>query len=152
MLNDRRAVREVHSTFNIQHSTFLVTLYAFLALIVVPVFPHFPSPNEFSRWVLAASIVEEQTLEVTRLAPLIGPNEDLSEVNGKLYSNKAPGGALIGLPAYALARAVAGAPSAATMRPTLDAMRILAATVPAILLVMLFAAAAWRLGASAERV
>ncbi len=150
MLNDRSPL---HSTFSIQHSTFLVILlYALLALLVVPVFPHFPSPNEFSRWALAAAVVDDHTVEVTRLAPLLGPNEDLAEVDGRLYSNKAPGGALVGLPAYALARAVVGAPSAAAMRPTLDAMRLLAATVPAILLAMLFAAAARRLGAAEVRV
>jgi len=131
------SVRRLLSTFNIQHSTFPVTLYALLALLVIPVFPHFPSPNEFSRWALAASIVERQSIEVTWLAPLLGANEDLAEVDGRLYSNKAPGAALVGLPGYAIARAIVGPPSAATMRPTLTAMRLLAATLPALLLAML---------------
>ena len=147
MLNDRH---QVHSTFNIQHSTFLVILlYALLALLVIPVFPHFPSPNEFSRWALAASIIDGGTLEVTRVAPLLGERaEDLSEVGGRIYSNKAPGAALIGLPGYAAARAVVGAPAAATMRITLTAMRLLASTVPTILLAMVFGWAAARLGAT----
>src|SRR5438045_42930 len=96
-----------HSTFNIQHSTFPVLLYAFLATIVIPIYPHFPSPNELTRWALAAAIVDDHTLEVTRqVAPFGAGFEDLSEVNGHLYSNKAPGAALVGLPAYALARAL----------------------------------------------
>src|SRR4051794_27944130 len=120
----------LNSKFEIRTSL-PVALYALLALLVIPVFPHFPSPNEFSRWALAVAIVEGHTLEVTPLAPLLGANEDLAEVDGRLYSNKAPGGALVGLPGYALARAVVGPPSPETMRATLTAMRLLAATLPA---------------------
>ena len=29
--------------------------YLALALLVIPVFPHFPSPNEMSRWALAVA-------------------------------------------------------------------------------------------------
>jgi hypothetical protein len=124
-----------------------------LALILIPVFPHFLSPNEFSRWAAAAAIVDDHTLSVNRLMPLLGDRlEDLSQVGDRIYSNKAPGLAFVGLPAYAAARAIVGPPSAATMRPTLTAMRWLAATVPAILLAMLFAGAAARFGASRERV
>src|SRR5467141_3236963 len=105
MLNDPRCVREIHSTFNIQHSTFLViSLYALLALILIPVFPHFLSPNEFTRWAAAAAVVDDHTLAVNRFLPLLGERfEDLSEVDGRVYSNKAPGLAFVGLPAYAVA-------------------------------------------------
>src|SRR5688572_13984136 len=135
MLNDRRAVG-AHSTFNIKHSTFPVPvlLYALLALIVIPVFPHFFSPNEFTRWLTAAAIVDDHTFQVNRYLPLFGEGlEDLSEIDGRIYSNKAPGLAVVGLPGYAVARAVVGPPSPATMRVTLTAMRWLTATLPAIL-------------------
>jgi hypothetical protein len=146
-------VRDLHSTFNIQHSTFPVLLYALLALIVLPVFPHFLSPNEFTRWVTAAAIVDEHTLQVNRYLPLLGEGfEDLSEIDGRVYSNKAPGLAIVGLPGYAVARAVVGPPSPATMRVTLTAMRWLTATLPAILLAILFARAAGRFGASKEQI
>src|SRR6266550_6434505 len=125
MLNDRHRVREAHSTFNIHHSTFLVIfLYALLALILIPVFPHFLSPNEFTRWVTAAAVVDDHTLAVNRYMPLLGDRfEDLAQVGDRIYSNKAPGLAFVGLPAYAAARAIAGPPSPATMRSTLTAMR-----------------------------
>lgn len=154
MLNDRRRVREVRSTFTIQHSTFLViSLYAALALILIPVFPHFLSPNEFTRWAAAAAIVDDHTLQVNRFLPLLGERfEDLSQVDGRIYSNKAPGLAFVGLPAYAVARAIAGPPSPATMRVTLTAMRWAGATLPAVLLAVLFGGAATRFGAQKEAV
>jgi len=129
-------------------------LYALLALIVIPIFPHFVSPNEMSRWATAAALTEFHTFEITPLLPLLGGDafEDASEVDGRIYSNKAPGGTLIGLPAYALGRAMAGPPSAATMRMTANAMRILAATVPLLLLAWAMAWAAAKSGAKPERI
>src|SRR6185295_14022386 len=117
-----------------------------------PVFPHFVSPNEFSRWVVAVAIVEYRTLEAT---PVINAThvrmEDLAVVNGRLYSNKAPGGAFVGLPAYVIARTIVGPPTAHNMRATLNAMRILGATVPAILAALWLAAVARRFGVSDGR-
>ncbi len=129
-------------------------LYALLALLVVPVFPHFVSPNEMSRWATAAALVDLHTFEITPLLPLLGGTafEDASEVNGRIYSNKAPGAAIVGLPAYGIARAVAGPPSAATMRTTGNAMRLLAATLPLLLLAWAVARAAGTLGARPERI
>jgi hypothetical protein len=124
-----------------------------LALIVIPIFPHFLSPNEFTRWLTAAAIVDDHTFQVNRYLPMFGGGlDDLSEIDGRVYSNKAPGLAVVGLPGYAVARAVVGPPSPATMRVTLTAMRWLTATLPAILLVILFARAAERFGASKEQV
>jgi hypothetical protein len=129
-------------------------LYALLALLVIPVFPHFVSPNEMSRWATAAAIVEAHGFEITPLLPLLGGNgfEDASEVDGRVYSNKAPGTAIIGLPAYAIARAIVGPPSAATMRIGANAMRLLAATVPLLLLAWVMSRAASNIGAKNERI
>ena len=124
-----------------------IALYALLALIVIPVFPHFRSPNEFTRWATAVAIVDLHRLELSPLTPLLGPNfEDLAEVNGRFYSNKAPGGMLVGLPAYALVRPFIGPPSGDNMRIALTAMRLAAATLPAILLAIAFVVAARKLG------
>ena len=89
-------------------------LFALLALLVVPVFPHFVSPNEMSRWALAAAVVEEGTLEVTDAgaAPRARGWRTSPSVDGRLYSNKAPGTALVALPGYLAARPFAGRPSA----------------------------------------
>gem|GEM_PF-2487138 len=48
-------------------------LYVLLALLSVPVFPHFLSPNEFTRWAFAVSLVENGTPEISRVLPLPGP-------------------------------------------------------------------------------
>ena len=90
----------------------VVGLYALLALLAVPVFPHFLSPNEFTRWALAASLVERGTPEISSALPLLGPAfEDVSAKDGRVYSNKAPGAALVALPGYLLARPFVGPPS-----------------------------------------
>ncbi len=117
----------------------VIAAYAVLTVIVVPVFPHFPSPNEFTRWLLAAAIVEQGTVEVSTPAKLLGPRfEDLSERDGRLYSNKAPGLAIISLPGYLAGRAIAGPPSKESMRLVVTAMRLLGSTLPLILLALLF--------------
>src|SRR2546430_1469912 len=38
----------------LQTSARIIVLYAVLALLTIPVFPHFLSPNEFSRWIAHA--------------------------------------------------------------------------------------------------
>jgi hypothetical protein len=130
----------------------VVGLYALLALLAVPVFPHFLSPNEFTRWALAASLVERGTPEISSVLPLLGPAfEDVSEKDGRVFSNKAPGAALVALPGYLLARPFAGPPSASSTRPVLWAMRLFGATLPAVLLALVLFRAAVRFGASASR-
>jgi hypothetical protein len=127
-------------------------LYALLAVLVVPVFPHFLSPNEVSRWALAASLVENRTAEISGVLPLLGTSfEDVSEKDGRVYSNKAPGAALLALPGYVAARPFAGPPSAASLRPSLTLMRLAAATLPTLLLALVLQGAALRLGATPAR-
>lgn len=127
-----------------------IILYAILSILVIPVFPHYVSPNEFSRWDLAVALVDFHTVEVTRVvAATHTETEDLSSVEGRLYSNKAPGAALAGLPGYAIARAIAGPPTAHNMRWTLTAMRLLASTLPAILVALLVGTMATRFGVNA---
>ena len=129
-----------------------VVLYAALALLVVPVFPHFLSPNEVTRWAFAASLIERRTPEISGVLPLLGPAfEDVAEKDGRVYSNKAPGAALVALPGYLAARPFAGPPSATSLRPTLTLMRLAAATLPALLLALVVEGAALRLGAAVVR-
>ncbi len=127
-------------------------LYALLAVLAVPVYPHFLSPNEFTRWALAASLVERGTPEISSVLPLLGPAfEDVSEKDGRVYSNKAPGATLMALPGYLLARVFAGAPSPSSMRPVLWAMRLFGATLPAVFLALVLYPVALRFGAAPTR-
>lgn len=119
-------------------------LFALLALLVVPVFPHFVSPNEMSRWAAVVSLVERGSLSFPPdVAALLGPRfEDVAEREGRLYPNKAPGAALAAVPGYLAARPAAGPPGGGSMRAAVTAMRWSAATLPALLLALLFARAA----------
>ncbi|HSB64469.1 MAG TPA: hypothetical protein VLJ18_09905 [Thermoanaerobaculia bacterium] len=130
----------------------IVGLYALLALLAVPIYPHFLSPNEFTRWALASSLVERGTPEISSALLLLGPAfEDVSEKDGRVYSNKAPGATLVALPGYVLARGLLGPPSPSSVRPVLWAMRLFGATLPAALLTLAFFHAAVRSGASPTR-
>jgi hypothetical protein len=134
--------------FGIQHSTLLVVLYAILALLFIPVFAHFPSPNEFTRWALVAAVVEDHSIEVSRVATLLGPGfEDLAVIGTRQYSNKAPGTALIAAPGYLAARPAFGPPSRENLRPMLTAMRWWGATLPLLAAALLLASAARAHGA-----
>jgi len=130
----------------------VVAAYAVLAILLVPVFPHFLSPNELTRWATAASLVEYGTPEISRIAPLLGPSfEDVSEKDGRFYSNKAPGLAIVSLPGYLAARPFAGPPSAGSIRPALYAMRLAGSTLPLLLLAALLSGTAARLGGETSR-
>jgi hypothetical protein len=121
----------------LRRTSSVAALYLLLALIVIPVFPHFVSPNELSRWLLAAALVETGSAEVTEYAALLGPRfEDLTIVDGRLYPNKAPGAALVSLPGYLIARPFAGTPDGSNLRFVLTLMRICGATLPLIVLVI----------------
>jgi hypothetical protein len=116
----------------------IVALYALLAALVVPVYPHFPSPNEFTRWALVVSVVDFHTIEVSRAVAILGPIEDLAVVDGRVYSNKAPGAALVAAPGYLLVRPFIGPPSRENLRVALTAMRWFGATLPLLLLGLMF--------------
>lgn len=118
----------------------LTGLFALLALLVVPVFPHFVSPNELSRWAAGASIVDRRSLAIAPdIAAHLGPRfEDVAERKGRLYPNKAPGATLAALPGYAATRPFAGPPGPASIRIAVTAMRWSAATLPVLLLALLF--------------
>lgn len=127
-----------------------IGLYALLALIVIPVYAFFSSPNEFSRWALVTSVVEDHTIEVSRQARLLGPRfEDLAIVGGRVYSNKAPGLALLSAPGYLAARPFLGAPARANLRAAVTAMRWTGTTIPLLLLAFGFGSTAKRLGGEA---
>jgi hypothetical protein len=101
---------------------------------------------------VAVAIVDFQTVEVTPVVRATGIlTGDLAEYNGRLYSNKAPGGALLVVPVYAVARAIFGPPSGETLRPTLNVIRIFGASIPTLLFGLWFAWVARRSGCSATR-
>ncbi|HEX7155224.1 MAG TPA: hypothetical protein VF618_27390 [Thermoanaerobaculia bacterium] len=130
----------------------VIAAWTLLALLVIPVYPHFVSPNEVTRWLLAAALVEDGSVEVSRFVPLVGPRfDDLAIKDGRTYSNKAPGLALLSLPGYLALRPSVGEPSPFNLRPVLTAMRLFGATLPLVLLALLFVRVAREANVSDER-
>ncbi|MDM7920898.1 MAG: tetratricopeptide repeat protein [Pyrinomonadaceae bacterium] len=120
MVNDGRAL--------------LILLYAAIAVYLVPIFPHGGSANELTRWATAASLVENGGFEISSTEPLIGPNPDTAKFDGRTYSNKAPGTAVLSAPVYGIARIFVGPPDSSNIRISWYVMRLALATLPLLLL------------------
>jgi hypothetical protein len=137
----------------LRRTWWIISLYAALALLVIPVFPHLPSANEFSRWALSAAIVERGSVEVSPEIALLGDRIiDVAMRGGHLYSNKAPGGSLAAVPAYLAARTVVGPPDRHNLRATVTAMRLCICTLPLLALCIWFALHARRAGIAPQRI
>src|SRR6476659_5374 len=101
-------------------------------------FPHGGSANELSRWATAASLVEHGSFEISWTEPLIGPNEDTSRSGDKIYSNKAPGTAVLAAPFYAITRLFVGPPDPLNIRVSWFVIRFFLSTLPLRLLGLWF--------------
>ncbi|MEO8574589.1 MAG: hypothetical protein ABI481_11515 [Pyrinomonadaceae bacterium] len=114
----------------------LIAIYIGVAIYVLPMFPHNSSANELTRWATAASIVERGTFDMAWTASLIGPNVDTARVGSNVYSNKAPGTAILAVPFYAAARIFVGPPDASNIRFTWFVMRLAISTLPLLILAL----------------
>lgn len=112
----------------------LIFIYIFLAVYLLPMFPHGGSANELTRWATAASIVEKQSFEISWTENLIGKNVDTAVINNQTYSNKAPGTAIVAVPFYALTRIFIGEPNASNIRTSWFVMRFFVSTLSLLLL------------------
>lgn len=112
----------------------LIAIYFFLAIYLLPMFPHGGSANELTRWATAASLVEKSSFEISWTENLIGKNVDTAKVGEKIYSNKPPGSAVLAAPFYALTRVFIGAPDESNIRISWFVMRFFLSTMPLLLL------------------
>jgi len=112
----------------------LLAIYLFLTVYLLPMFPHGGSANELTRWATAASLVETRSFEISWTEPLIGKNVDTARVDNRLYSNKAPGIAVLAAPLYAIVRPFVGPPDASNIRVTWFVMRFVLSSLPLLLL------------------
>lgn len=113
-----------------------IAAFVFLAVYLLPMYPHGGSANELTRWATAASLIEKGSFEMTWTEPLIGPNVDTAKIGDRIYSNKAPGTAILAAPIYGVMRVVVGEPDASNIRITWFAMRFAIATLPLLLLAL----------------
>jgi hypothetical protein len=116
------------------NGAWLIAIYLFLSVYLLPMFPHGGSANELTRWATAASLVEKGSFDISWTEPLIGPNVDTAQVGDKVYSNKAPGTAVLAAPVYGLTRVFIGPPNASNIRVSWFAMRFVLSTLPLLLL------------------
>ncbi|WP_299681666.1 hypothetical protein [uncultured Roseobacter sp.] len=91
-------------------------LFVLLMLVPLPFLPEFGGANSSTRLMLSDALVAEGTTRIDRHAAL---TVDKAQVGAHYYSDKAPGMALLAVPAYAVGRAVA--PEAAAALFQLDA-------------------------------
>jgi hypothetical protein len=105
-----RAVAQVRAGLT-QHGWLAAIAVAYLYLF--PYFPQIHSANELPRVYLVKAIVEDRTFAIDRGVAIWGTTVDVSPYGGHVYSNKAPGSSLLAVPAYAVVRVIAGAPSLA---------------------------------------
>ena len=97
-------------------------------------FPHGGSDNELTRWATAASLIEHRSFEISWTESLIGKNVDTAQFGEKIYSNKAPGTAVLAAPFYGLTRIFIGPPNASNIRVSWFVMRLFISTLPLLLL------------------
>ena len=112
----------------------ILAIYFFLGVYLLPMFPHGGSANELTRWATAASLVEKGSFEISWTEDLIGKNVDTARIGDKTYSNKPPGTAVLAAPFYALTRIFIGAPDASNIRISWFVMRFFLSTLPLIFL------------------
>lgn len=112
----------------------ILAAYFFVAIYLLPMYPHGGSANELTRWATAASLIEKGSFEMSWTEPLIGPNVDTAKVGDKIYSNKAPGTAVLAAPIYAVARVFCGPPDASNIRISWFVMRLAISTLPLLFL------------------
>ncbi|MGH9084969.1 MAG: hypothetical protein ACRDYW_05915 [Acidimicrobiales bacterium] len=120
--------------------------------VVGPVVQEYTAPTA-PRYALAAALWEHGTIELDRYDAIVFV--DRLELDGHLYSDKAPGQPFMSVPAYALATAL-GADPALELRVRGDlgvwSVTAWSSLVPAVALVLLMAKAARRMGEQAALV
>lgn len=105
-----------------------------------PYFEKLGSPNEISRLYLTRAIVDDGSFALDHQVARYGHITDLAHASGHLYSDKAPGIGLLGVPVYLAVKALAGwRAQAVSNRLLLRLLRLLLAALPtAVLAVLLF--------------
>lgn len=126
----------------------LLVLLGVPQLLLVNFWPLFASPNERARVYQALAVVDRGSLAIDEELVRHGGHEDISSAGDRRYPNKAPGTLPLLLPGAAVARLVGAGDPAVELRWALYLGRLVAASAPALLTVVLLAR---RLGARFPR-
>lgn len=117
-----------------QTNHILLLIYLVLAVYLLLMFPHGGSANELTRWATTVSLVEKHSFEISWTEPLIGPLVDTAKIDNRVYSNKAPGPAVLATPVYAFTRLFIGPPNAENIRISWFMMRFVVGSLPLLVL------------------
>ncbi len=124
-----------------RHAVWVAVAAAYL--LVFPFFAAVNNPNENVRIYTTRAIVADGTFELGGVLRAWGPVGDKAVFEGRLYSSKAPGVSLLGVPVLAAQTALwkvagAGAPS---LRAATWALRVFAVALPLAAFLLVFARA-----------
>jgi hypothetical protein len=114
-------------------------IVAVLQLVAVNFWPRFESPNERARAYQALAVVSRGSLEIGAEVERFGGMEDVAVAGGRLFPNKAPGTLPLVLPGALLAHRVAAEDPEDELRLVLVLGRLLAASLPFAVCVLLLA-------------
>lgn len=116
-------------------------LFAGVLLACTWPFPYFEklgSPNEMSRLYLTRAVVDDGSFSLDGPVARHGHITDLARSSGRLYSDKAPGIGLLGVPVYLAAKLLAGWRAEAVSNALLlRLLRLVLAALPTALIVVL---------------
>lgn len=105
----------------------------------IGVFPPYFNPNELSRLDLVYAVVEQGTLHIEGVLPILGNHEDKAAANGHFYSNKPPGLAFAAIPIYRALRVIFPDPRSNSSLLLVYALRLMTVSLAIII-------AFWRCG------
>jgi hypothetical protein len=134
-----------------RHAAWICVALAYLT--VFPYYARINNPNENVRIWMTRAIVDFHELNINRASATWGYVNDKAVVGGRLYSSKAPGASLLGVPIYAAERAVARLFHAEpSLRAVTLALRFFGVGVPLAIFLFFFARWAERItGSSGAR-
>lgn len=114
------------------NGSILLVIYLILAIYLIPLFSNSGSSNDLTRWATTASLVENNSFDISWTKDLIdGEFTDVSETpDGEIYSKKSPGIAILSAPFYAVTRVILGKPARENVRTSWFVMRFAISTLP----------------------
>ncbi len=135
MVTSNGGARTVHGTW----LPLTLGILVVLQVTVVNFWPRFESPNERARAYQALAVVSRGSLAVGTEVQRFGGMEDLAAARGNVFPNKAPGSLPLLLPGALLAHSLATGNPECELRLALVLGRLLAASLPFVVCMLLLA-------------
>ena len=97
----------------------LAGVFLILSAWFFPYFPSLGSPNELTRLYLTRAIVDDASFAIDGPVSRYGRITDMAQARNHLYSDKAPGVSLAGVPVYLTLKTLSGGQTQAVSNPRL---------------------------------